>query len=71
MRDLDEPARRLGRLVVVRVVLGRPSSRMSSNCVSAPALAAPSRAVCSAARLFEILASEPPRPTIVNASAIG
>src|SRR6266508_1481155 len=50
--------------------MGRSSSRMSSNCVSAPAVAAPSSAVCRAARLFEIFASEPPRPTTVNALAI-
>src|SRR5215210_2890065 len=43
---------------------------MSSRCVTAPAVSAPSSAVFSAARLLEMVAVEPPKPTIVNLAAI-
>src|SRR5262245_45308047 len=50
--------------------MGRSSSRRSRSVVAAPAWAAPSSATCSAARLLEICASEPPSPTIVRVFAI-
>src|SRR2546421_5017613 len=46
--------------------IGRSSSRMLRSSVSAPALAAPSRARIKAARLLDTFAIEPPRPTMVS-----
>jgi hypothetical protein len=46
--------------------MGKSRRRRSSSCVSAPASAAPSRATCRAARLFEFSASEPPSPTTIS-----
>src|SRR5579863_1522183 len=45
--------------------IGKSSSRRSRRFVFAPALAAPSSATFRAARLFDVLAIDPPRPTIV------
>src|SRR5206468_12129389 len=50
--------------------IGSASSRRSSSSVLAPAPCAPSRAIRNAARLVDDRASEPPRPTMVSATAL-
>src|SRR5262249_34636683 len=45
--------------------------RMSRSSVSAPTSAAPASAVASAARLRDVVASEPPRPTIFKELRVG